>query len=468
MPISNAFKATSFSLTLALGILIEGCGASRQSEGYSYECFYDYVVSRSGFPAFETSLFYSPDTSGQRLIVYISVRESRLKFEREGDSYRASYSVLVKLLKKDLEPVVKETSRTILRSSYLGSGGAYDAFFLPFDVGSGEYTAEVTVTDEASKQAVTHTFQKTVPEISPEALSLSDILLLARQNKVDETMKITPFILSNAGLLPDTISIFTASMSPYSSADSISFSLYRLRGRSDRLPDMGAQFRMNRPVEFDPCGERKDTTLVYSYWSSANVDKGYSFIFGSIPKPPPGNYLLKVLVKDETNHTAVSFLRFRVYNHDFPEVSDDIHEMVNSLNYIATAREMKDIVRIKTDSSVKANLLEFWKEHGGYHKMAEYYQRVSQANRLFTNCIEGWKTPMGLFYIVCGQPDAVQCRAWNEWWAYNVSSAHGSMVVVFKLTNASADIDDRVYGVESVYSNGDLWSYYLNRWRTSY
>ncbi|MCL5267138.1 MAG: GWxTD domain-containing protein [Bacteroidetes bacterium] len=469
MPISNALRATSFSLSLAVGLVLEGCGASGQSENYSYQCFYDYAMSRSGLPEFETVLFYSPDTSGQRLVVYISVRESRLKFEREGGVYRASYSAVVRLLRKDGQPVFKETNRTIVRSTYLGSNdNSYDAFFLPFDVESGEYTAEISVTDEASKQKSTRTYQKNVPPISTDVLALSDILLLARHDRYDQATKITPFILTNAGLLPDTMSLFTAAVTRTASVDSIFFSLYRLRGNSERLPNAGWQLHMNRPIPFDPCGERKDTTLVYSYWTIAKVDRGHSFIFGRVPRPPVGNYLLRVLAKDDRNDTAVSFLRFSVYNRDFPEVSDDIREMVNSLNYIASSRELKEIVRVRTDSAVKVNLLNFWKEHGGYYKMVQYYQRVSQANRLFTNCIEGWRTPMGLFYIVCGVPDNVQCRAWNEWWTYTESSVQGLMVVTFKLVNDSADPENRVYGLESVYSNADLWNYYVNRWRISF
>ncbi|MCL5034759.1 MAG: GWxTD domain-containing protein [Bacteroidetes bacterium] len=469
MPISNAFKATSFSLSLALGLILEGCGASGQTENYSYQCFYDYAMSKSSLPEFEAALFYSPDTSGQRLVVYVSVKESRLRFERERGTYRASYSAVVRLVRNGGQPMVKETARTIVRSSYLESNeNLYDAFFLPFDVEGGEYTVVISITDEASKQKATHTYRKTIPAPPSGAIALSDILLLARHDRSDQSMKITPFILANAGLLPDTMSLFTAAMTRTASTDSIFFSLYRLRGNSDRLPNADLQFRSSRQFPFDPCGEAKDTASVYSYWITADLDHGYSYVFGRVPRPAAGNYLLRVLAKDDRGDSAVSFLRFSVYNRDFPEVSDDIHEMVNSLNYIASSRELKEIVRVRADSAVKANLLNFWKGHGGYSKMVQYYQRVSQANRYFTNCVAGWRTPMGLFYIVCGPPDNVQCRAWNEWWTYTVSSQQGSMAVTFKLVTDSPDPERRVYELEAVQSNADLWSYYVNKWRTPF
>ena len=255
MPISNAFKATSFSLSLALGLILEGCGASGQTENYSYQCFYDYAMSKSSLPEFEAALFYSPDTSGQRLVVYVSVKESRLRFERERGTYRASYSAVVRLVRNGGQPMVKETARTIVRSSYLESNeNLYDAFFLPFDVEGGEYTVVISITDEASKQKATHTYRKTIPAPPSGAIALSDILLLARHDRSDQSMKITPFILANAGLLPDTMSLFTAAMTRTASTDSIFFSLYRLRGNSDRLPNADLQFRSSRQFPFDPCG----------------------------------------------------------------------------------------------------------------------------------------------------------------------------------------------------------------------
>ncbi len=469
MPISNVSKATSFSLALAASLVLDGCGASSLSEKYSYQCFYDYVTSKSSRPEFDARLFYSPDSSGARLDVYVSVKESRLKFERDSGNFRASYSAVVRVFQNDRTSIVKEADRSIVRAAYMESNDiSYDAVLLPFKVDNGEYSVEISVTDNGTKQRSTLTREKTIPDISGQPLALSDILLLARYDRLDRSRKITPFIPSNAGLLSDTVKMFAAVMSRNVSEDSIFISLYRLAGRSDHLPSYPSGFYVNQPVPYDPCDEHKDTILVFSYWKTAVLDQGYSFIFGSVPKPPAGNYLLKMLVKDQMDDTAMSIMRFKVYGRQFPNVSNDLHAMVNSLNYIASGREMRAIVRVRTDSAIKANLLNFWKDHGGFHKMAQYYHRVAQANRLFTGCIEGWKTPMGMFYIVCGPPDYVECRTWNEQWAYTKSSSQGTMIVLFKLANDEVNIDDRIYGIESMYSRTDLWSYYVNQWRTSF
>lgn len=469
MPILNVFKATSFSLALAASFALEGCGASSQSEKYSNQCFYDYVTSRSSRPEFQARLFYSPDSSGARLDVYISVRDARLKFERDSGNFRASYSAVVRVVQKDRMPLVKEANRSIVRAAYMESNNnSYDAVLLPFRVESGECSVEIVVTDNESNQKSTRTYDKSIPDFSGRPIALSDILLLARYDSLEGSRRITPFILSNVGLLSDTLKIFAAAMSRNTSEDSILISLYRLTGRSDHLPSYASGFYISQSTPYDPCEEHKDTTLIFSYRKSAVLGQGHSFVFGSIPKPPEGNYLLRMSVKDQANHVAISSMNLEVYGNQFPKVSNDLRTMVNSLNYVAYGTEMRAIVRVKTDSAIKANLLNFWKDHGGFHKMAQYYQRVAEANRLFTTCIEGWKTPMGMFYIVCGPPDYVECRVWNEQWVYAKSSSQTTMIILFKLANDAVDPDDRIYGIESVSSRTDLWGYYVNQWRTRF
>ncbi len=486
MPILSAFKATSFRDTVSrvsttvkyyglfpvvLSVfLFAGCSSSSQTETYVYQCFYDYMTSKASLPEFDARLFWSPDSTIQRLDIYISVREARLKYSKDSNSYRASYSSVVRLLEKDKPPITKEVDRTVRRRTYPGTNdNSYDAFLLSFDLISGEYSVELSVTDNDSKAKSLRIYRKNIPDISRDRLDLSDVMLLARYDSLGQGRRITPFILSNAGLLPDTLRFFTAVSSKKSSVDSIFFDLYRLQGRWDITPNYYMMSSLRPVAGTDPCVENVDTILVYHHSASRSVGEGYSFLFGSVPKPPPGSYLLKVVANDEMNNTAVVTLPFQVHNLHFPDVSDDLGTMVKALNYIASSFEIRRITEVKTDSAVKSNLLEFWKQHGGYDKMAQYYQRIAQANRLFTNCTEGWKTPMGMIYVVCGEPDNVDCEGiWDETWSYIQTSSQSSMTIVFRLTRETDNPEERYYGIEGIYSNADLWSYYVNQWRNSY
>ena len=47
-----------------------------------------------------------------------------------------------------------------------------------------------------------------------------------------------------------------------------------------------------------------------------------------------------------------------------------------------------------------------------------YYRRVKEANAMFTGYKEGWKTDMGMIYIVFGPPDEVFKKSSQEVWRY--------------------------------------------------
>ncbi len=470
MPISGGLKAASFSIVLTAAILFDGCASSSEIGDASSLCFYYYAITRWNLPEFDARIFQTPDTAGQRLDVYLGLRESRLKYEKIGDAYRASYTANVRVFHKDAPERMKEVQRVVWKQSYPSStDSSYDVFLLSFGVDPGEHSIEITATDGLSGREAVHKYEEIVPDIAGQDVSMSDILLLARMDMSEQGRKITPFVLSNAGLLSDTLKFFTVFRAKKASAYTVLFTVYRLTNR-ERLPAvLGGMVYSSRGGNFDPCRMGVDTLQVYSHPVSAELDSGFTFVFGGVPKPVRGNYLLKVSLLKGRQVGLSSVLPFRIRGRYFPEVTADKVEMVNSLNYIASERELEEITKFSGDSAIKANLLKFWSEYGGFKKMNEYYHRVSQANRLFSTCVDGWRTPMGMFYVICGPPDYVECRgAYSERWVYTQASTNKFIQVDFKLVRDAENPEERYYGVENVSSNLDFWSYYVSRWRTPY
>ncbi len=470
MQTSNAFKATSFSFAVAAILTFESCGSSSETASYSPTCFYYYVTTRAGLPEFDAALFHTPDSSGQRLDVYVSLKQARLKFEKAGESFRARYTLDVRLLRDGRPFQTKEIQRVVWRKAYPSSSdSSYDASLVSFRVRPGEYTSEIVVTDEVSGEKATRKYRKEIPDLSGRRAYLSDILLLGRFDTVGNGRRITPFILKNAGLLSDTLKFFTVLYSENSSSDSVFFDVFKLESH-ERLPSgFGGSYFSSSSAGYDPCRLGVDTLHVYSFQIPVAVERGYTYIFGGIPRPEAGNYILKVSTHETIGITAASLLPFRVRGKYFPDISDDLPQLVNSLRYIASPGELGKITSAKSDSDIKVNLLRFWSEGGGRAKMSDYYKRVAEANRFFSTCIDGWRTPMGMFYVICGPPDFVECRgAFSERWMYIRSSTNDRVVVDFRLTRDTDNPEDRYYGVENIYSNLDFWSYYVSRWRTPY
>ncbi len=467
---SNAFKATSFSFVFTAALLFEGCGSSDETASNANLCYYYYVIAKSSLPEFDSNLFYTADSLGQRLDIYVSLKESRLKFEKFSGGYRASYIAGVRLIRDGEPPVVKEIRRVVDEAAFpTASDSSYDAFLVSLRVTPGKYAVEIEVVDEASGQKTSRVYDKIIPDVSGQSMSMSDILLLASYDTVGYGRRIRPFFLSNAGLLSDTLRFFTVLSSSVSSRDSIYLKVFKLE-MHERLPSgyISPGFSGGGP-NLDPCRAGVDSMLVYSYPLRAALDPGSCYIFGGVPKPLPGNYVLEVVVENKDRNWVSALLPFRIRGKNFPDVTDDLRDMVNSLNYIASRGELQEMVAVKNDSAVKANLLKFWSDFGGYSKMAEYYRRVSRANMYFSTCIDGWKTPMGMMYIVCGPPDYVECRGlYTERWMYVQTSTNNRVVVDYRLSRDTPNPGDRYYGIENIYSSLDFWSYYVSRWRSPY
>ncbi len=442
-------------------------GCSSSNESVLSRCFYDYATTKSSLPEFSARLFCSADTAGGRVDIYVSVKESGLKFSREENEYYAAYTSGIHVFENQKSAGDQEISRVVRSGSYPGSSDRfYDAFVTSVRLKAGAYSVQIDVFDSLARETATRTYMLKVPDYSSKTVSLSDVLLLARFDTTGGAHRITPFILTNAGLLPDTIKFFSVVSSPRPASDSIVFSMYRLQSQRGPLPFNGLQALSTMPSAYNPCDAREDTILIYRYWVNANLPKGNSYLFGTVPKPAEGEYLLKVGVDSIAGEIAETSLEFQVRNPNFPDITDDLNEMVGAVNYVAMGSEMQKIVAVRTDSAIRANLFDFWKVHGGVAKMTQYYRRVEQANRYFTSCIEGWRTPMGMFYVVCGPPDGVDCQGeWQERWTYSQSNGQNALIILFRLIKDTINPEDRLYRIENVYSNSDMLNYYVTRWR---
>ncbi len=477
MRTSTALRAMSSKVVLyfliavsSLQPFLSSCSSSNETETPANECYYDFVSTRAALPAFENKMFWSPDSSGPRLDIYVSVRESRLRFNKDSNLFVASYSCTVRLSGSGDTPISKEVDRKVVLQDYpRAEEQFYDAFIVSLPTGSGKHDVQITVTDNESAARSTRRYTEDIPQVADKPILLSDVMFLARFDTAGQGRRITPFIPSNVGLLSDTLRFFSILSSRMSSSDSVTYSVYGLRSSKPILPAFNMQVLSNQATGLNPCSSDIDTILLYRHEVNLVTKKGISSFIGEVPKPPTGNYLLRLVVKDSSGEVSSAMRAFEVHDRGFPQVSDNLSTMVGSLNYIANPGEVKKIVAEKSDSSVKANLIEFWKDHGGLGKMVQYYARVAQSNQLFTDCVEGWKTPMGMFFIVCGAPDNVECEGiWNERWSYYQSSGQASMSVSFRLAEDTPNIEDRFYGVEQIYSTADLWSYYVNQWRVPY
>lgn len=119
----------------------------------------------------------------------------------------------------------------------------------------------------------------------------------------------------------------------------------------------------------------------------------------------------------DTNYRA-GFTLFNFYE-DFPDMTT-ADQILEPLRYLTTKKEYNNLAEA---TNVKLSVDSFWVDHSGNFERARsqisrYYNRVKDANILFSSYLEGWKSDRGIIYIIYGPPNIVYRTSELETWIY--------------------------------------------------
>jgi GWxTD domain-containing protein len=105
----------------------------------------------------------------------------------------------------------------------------------------------------------------------------------------------------------------------------------------------------------------------------------------------------------------------------FPKMTRP-EKLIKPVLYMSTGTEINELNQAK---DAKKALDRYWlsllagNEEVARRTIHTFYDRVEDANRLFTSYKEGWKTDKGMVFIILGAPDRVQRSRDREVWVYN-------------------------------------------------
>ncbi len=121
----------------------------------------------------------------------------------------------------------------------------------------------------------------------------------------------------------------------------------------------------------------------------------------------------------QSDSSSINGLGFRVEDAPYPKFNR-LKQLIPPLIYITTKEEWALLKAIKDD---KEAFDRFWLKMTSSPLKAKdiikkYYRRVKEANTYFSDYKEGWKTDMGMIYIVYGPPDIVTQKERMEVWSY--------------------------------------------------
>ncbi|XOV93218.1 MAG: GWxTD domain-containing protein [Bacteroidota bacterium] len=120
--------------------------------------------------------------------------------------------------------------------------------------------------------------------------------------------------------------------------------------------------------------------------------------------------------KDTLDNTGITILKVPYY---YPELRS-YDELIKPMRYITTSVENQALNQATNQRKAFEN---FWLTTYGTKFRAKsairfFFQRIEEANLLFTDYKLGWKTDRGVLYIIYGKPDYVIKNDRTEVWRY--------------------------------------------------
>lgn len=339
--------------------------------------------------------FYTPDSTGTRLDVYMEFPLEKLDFRRSKDNtnifstsldisveIKDSYnqSVVDKVYKEEITTASTETEFLTQNSKII----TQNYFLKP-----GHYKLKVSAYEQSTQKSSKIERDITVRDFLSDPITFSDIMVLSKYSEDKNRKNITPDISRNvSGLDTFYLFLFVYKNTP----DSILYLNCNIEdSKKNQVYNSSDTLGMDRSLEF------QNQLFIMIPLSNLNFD----------------NYTAEITVSSNTSSSKIS-TTFASINYDFPMSLNNIDLLISQLQYIANDKEMDKLKSAKTDDEKRKQFLDFWKSKDpspGTKKnevMVEYYRRLNYANKHYTTIYsEGWKSDMGMIYIIFGNPSNI-------------------------------------------------------------
>ncbi len=140
-------------------------------------------------------------------------------------------------------------------------------------------------------------------------------------------------------------------------------------------------------------------------------NKTNQMIFGIPFNVRPGNYLLSIKIKSNDGKDFLQkSVKFNILSEGFPKILN-IDDKIAVSKIVRKIGEKDFFPENMTEKEKYEKFEKFWAGSNTWNR-EEFFKRAELANERFTSVIEGWKTPMGKVYIVCGEPDYIDGDRW--------------------------------------------------------
>ena len=331
----------------------------------------------------------SKDPGLSKINIYIKIAYDELQFVVVDSLYRASYEASVVIFNEDREQVGGENlQEQLVADSYekTNSKELFSLSHLSFDLEPGEYQINIGITDKDTRKTRYQKIAYRVREFGKNELEVSELSIV--NNITIDSLGIKSIRPEVASHIKENPRMLYGYYEIYSKREVDSFKVaYSIKN------SRGIKIYEGQKAQF----KEDERTMAYVLLDAKKISHG--------------NYLLELKVNDGKESAKIK-KSFSIRWFGFPSSIIDIDLAIQQLKYIASSSEMKKLKKAADEEKVK-EFEKFWKRYDptpgtlANEHLEEYYRRINYANEVFSGFREGWRSDMGMIYIIFGAPDEI-------------------------------------------------------------
>lgn len=306
-----------------------------------------------------------------------------------------------------------------------------------FRVNPGFYTITLSIKDEASGQFLSRSITAQLPDLDDESGLLTGISLFGNSDEEPGPVSIGTYDVPGAF---ETLTFrYFITRSP--DDPPIYAHMRLLEFESDHQPARHMSFRNLPANSIRLRGINYGQSEVLEAQTRLFADEfGAIEVEFTIEPPDIGSFRFEVFTSQNASANPSDAIVFRARDFGmrtpyFPEISS-AREMAEPLIYLMNDREHQQLMELENDRELLRAVERFWLENLESADLARevmqlYYERVVEANKQFSNHKAGWKTDLGMIYIVFGPPWYEEMFGRELRWIYGYDRNDPFRVFVF-------------------------------------
>ncbi len=349
----------------------------------------------------------APDSPLSRLNLYMELVFDDIQFVKLGDSFEASYEVTATIFDRDNDQVDgKIWKETISATTFdiTNKRNRFSQSHRSFDLEPGAYKVQISVQDIETHRTSTRALNVELSDFRGEALKSSDITLISEMARDSvSVVSIRPQVSdAGKGVVDSTLAFLELYIANPPQTVTVTYELF------------GTNTRQR---------QRRSFSQVLTSWRNP--------VFFSLHADSLPHDLYLLTVEAQAGGAKIKEKKdFFVRWSALPSSAEDLKTAIEQLRYIASKEEWKRLTKAKGDAKLE-EYKKFWQRHDptpgteANESMDSYYSRIEVANLRFSVMQRpGWRTDMGILFIILGPPDDVERNAYPRYskpyeiWSY--------------------------------------------------